>query len=351
MRSSDARSSVAAIDAQQRREEIDRQQALSPCRRLVIPFGPVTLHPSDVERFAREFDAQPMHLDPVAAKGTPLGSLSASGWQTCALAMELIQRALSAEGLRIAVPGVETVVWQAPVRPRDAISGTFAIGETVSCGCGHELSKAVVSLYNQHGTSVARLRMDCVVGAVTATRQQVHPRCDFRARRKPRALRQTNRVGLKFFEDVEPGDELDLGSYELTSARCEAFLRSTAGNVSRSIDIDETAIVPAWLVPSAWMHCIVRYYNAQSESARKERRSYPRLGPAAGVRHLRWEHDVQVGAVLAFRAWAERKLEIGGRRDYGLLVAGAEAFDAAGRRVASFYPQLLLERRTAMDAP
>ncbi|RTL68590.1 MAG: hypothetical protein EKK41_15450 [Hyphomicrobiales bacterium] len=314
-----------------------------------FPLGPVALTPEDVERFALEFDAQPMHLDPIAARNSPLGALSASGWHTCAITMELIVAALRAAGRSITVLGVEAVVWQRPARPGDRLRGSIKIDGRASCGCGEEVAKAIVQLGNQEDETIMRWRMDCVLATREARPLNGTLDCEMRQPRCTRIQRQSRFSGLKFFEDIEIGDELDLGSYALTSARCATFRRHTLVGDSSRPDEGRRDTVPLWLIPSAWMHCIVRYYDGQSASARKEHRNFPRLGPAAGVRHLRWRREVSIGEVLSFRAWAERKLEIGGRHDWGLLVAGAEALDAAGACVATFYPQLLLERRDSSN--
>ena len=77
----------------------------------------------------------------------------------------------------------------------------------------------------------------------------------------------------------------------------------------------------------------------------------PRLGPAAGVKHLRWHAPVVVGDTLTFRGWAERKIVLATQKEWGLLVVGAEGVDQSGRLVVSFYPQMLLERNAVPASP
>ncbi len=80
--------------------------------------------------FAREFDPQPFHLDPAAAKASVFGGLSASGWHTAAIAMRLfmtgpLQFAGGAVGL-----GVDELRWPTAVRPGDTIQLETEIRET-----------------------------------------------------------------------------------------------------------------------------------------------------------------------------------------------------------------------------
>jgi acyl dehydratase len=75
---------------------------------------------AQITAFAREFDPQPLHLDPVAARSSALGGLSASGWHTAAITMRL-----TADGpLKLAGGTVglgAEVRWLEPTRPGDVL--------------------------------------------------------------------------------------------------------------------------------------------------------------------------------------------------------------------------------------
>src|SRR5882672_4284260 len=84
----------------------------------VYEFGSTTVTEADIIAFAREFDPQAMHTDPVAAANGPTGGLIASGWHTIALTMRLYaDHYLPENGLP--APGVDEVRWLRPVRPGD----------------------------------------------------------------------------------------------------------------------------------------------------------------------------------------------------------------------------------------
>src|SRR5690348_16702701 len=53
-------------------------------------FGSVSLDQASIITFAKEFDPQPFHVDPVAAAAGPYGGLIASGWHTAAVVMRLL---------------------------------------------------------------------------------------------------------------------------------------------------------------------------------------------------------------------------------------------------------------------
>jgi acyl dehydratase len=86
--------------------------------RYTSPRYPVS--EAQILAFAREFDPQPLHLDPVAARASALGGLSASGWHTAAITMRLtadgpLQLAGGTVGL-----GAE-LRWHKPTRPGDVL--------------------------------------------------------------------------------------------------------------------------------------------------------------------------------------------------------------------------------------
>lgn len=75
----------------------------------------------EIITFARQFDPQPFHTDPVAAKGSLFGELVASGWHTAAISMNLMVR--GEMGLDGGVIGhtVDQLRWPRPVRPGDRL--------------------------------------------------------------------------------------------------------------------------------------------------------------------------------------------------------------------------------------
>jgi acyl dehydratase len=71
---------------------------------------------AQIQAFAREFDPQPFHLDPQAAKGTIFQGLVASGWHTASITMRLlVESGLSIAGGLVGA-GAE-ISWPKPTRP------------------------------------------------------------------------------------------------------------------------------------------------------------------------------------------------------------------------------------------
>lgn len=105
--------------------------------------------------FAAEYDPQPFHLDEEAAVDTVFKGLAASGWQTAAITMKLLNRggAPIAGGL-IGLGG--QIEWPRPTRPGDVLQVHSEIVEIVPSRSKPQ--QAIVTLrsetHNQHGEVV-----------------------------------------------------------------------------------------------------------------------------------------------------------------------------------------------------
>ena len=84
-------------------------------------LGSRTVTADAIKAFAKEFDPQPMHLDEEAAKHSLLGGLSASGWHTCALMMQIMCESFLLRSASLGAPGLEEIRWTKPVHAGDTI--------------------------------------------------------------------------------------------------------------------------------------------------------------------------------------------------------------------------------------
>ncbi len=83
--------------------------------------GERTLTAEDIVRFAREWDPQRYHVDEEQARRSPFGGLIASGWQTACVAMRLMCDGYLNASACVGSPGIEEIVFRAPVRPGDTL--------------------------------------------------------------------------------------------------------------------------------------------------------------------------------------------------------------------------------------
>lgn len=92
--------------------------------------GTHRLEPDEIVRFASEFDPQPFHTDPEAAKATFFGGLAASGWHTAATTMRLlVDGGLPIAGGVIGAGG--QIEWPRATRPGDTLSVESEVLEIV----------------------------------------------------------------------------------------------------------------------------------------------------------------------------------------------------------------------------
>jgi acyl dehydratase len=96
----------------------------------VVELGSRTVTADEIIDFAREFDPQPFHLDPEAARESVFGGLIASGWHTGAMWMRLYVDSMLGNSAARGSPGIEELRWLAPVRPGDTLAGWLTVLET-----------------------------------------------------------------------------------------------------------------------------------------------------------------------------------------------------------------------------
>ena len=87
----------------------------------VFEYGSRQLSEQEIIDFARDWDPQRFHTDPVAAKQTPFGGLVASGWHTGSVLMRFMCDAYLNESSCIGSPGIEEWRFALPVRPGDTL--------------------------------------------------------------------------------------------------------------------------------------------------------------------------------------------------------------------------------------
>lgn len=122
--------------------------------------GGVTVSESDIITFAKQFDPQPFHTDPVAAINTALNGLAASGWHTASVTMSMFVAAGPKPAGGLIGAGVEQLEWPLPVRPGDTLHvewETVAVRESRSKPMNGIVTVQCTTL-NQHGQVVQSFR-------------------------------------------------------------------------------------------------------------------------------------------------------------------------------------------------
>lgn len=80
-------------------------------------LGTYSLSEAEIVDFARRFDPQPFHIDPVAAANSPYGGIIASGWHTASAMMRLMVDHFISANAGLGSPGLDEIRWLKPVYP------------------------------------------------------------------------------------------------------------------------------------------------------------------------------------------------------------------------------------------
>ena len=122
----------------------------------VFECGTLVVDEREVIAFARSYDPQAFHIDPVAAADGPFGGLIASGWHTIAMTMRVLVENYLSEASSLGSPGIDELRWQKPVRPGDELRVRATILDTKRSRSKPDrgLVRASVEVGNQHGEQV-----------------------------------------------------------------------------------------------------------------------------------------------------------------------------------------------------
>ncbi|MCV3738054.1 MaoC family dehydratase [Rhizobium sp. TRM96647] len=134
-----------------------------------IVLGSHLFTADDIIRYARQFDPQPFHVDPEAARHSLFGGLCASGWHTCAGWMKTFIAFWTAEYVRLKkegkVPpelgpahGFRDLRWFRPVFAGDTITYSVTLLETREQASrpGRLIDTILCEGVNQNGEPVIR---------------------------------------------------------------------------------------------------------------------------------------------------------------------------------------------------
>ncbi|PSQ29050.1 acyl dehydratase [Halobacteriales archaeon SW_10_68_16] len=88
----------------------------------VHEYGTCEVTREEIVAFAEQYDPQPFHVDPEAARESMFGGLVASGWHTCAMTTRLLVDNYLNESGGLGSPGIESLRFPNPVYPGDALS-------------------------------------------------------------------------------------------------------------------------------------------------------------------------------------------------------------------------------------
>jgi len=121
--------------------------------------GSFSVDAASIISFAKEFDPQSFHVDPVAAADGPFDGLIASGWHTAALTMRLLVENYLSPEASLGGAGVDEIRWPHPVRPGDTLRVRATVVE--SRQSGSKPDRGIIKTLIETTNSDSRIVMRC----------------------------------------------------------------------------------------------------------------------------------------------------------------------------------------------
>ncbi|MBB3909409.1 MaoC family dehydratase [Sphingomonas desiccabilis] len=120
--------------------------------------GPIPIAEDAVIAFAKAYDPQPMHVDPVAAAQGRFGGIIASGWHVAALVMRDYVESSPFGDTPLLGLQLDGLRWEEAVRPGDVLQARREILEVTRSRSKPDrgLVRIGVTVTNQHGRTVMR---------------------------------------------------------------------------------------------------------------------------------------------------------------------------------------------------
>jgi acyl dehydratase len=334
---------------------VEAQKSIPPTDRLywedlavgqTLNFGNCYISRKDITDFARQFDPQPFHIDEQAARATMLKGLAASGWHICTVFMRMLEDGLLSRCQGSQLDTIDKIKWRVPVRPGDWLSCRITIEakNPLSKKAGGGDCRLECAAINGRGHTV----MSWQVRLTLAHRNETTDAGAGEAYAPTVELvnRRNAVEGIRYFEDVLPGDEIALGAHVFSAEEILDFHACYCVPPIHPDAVPTRLSASGWHVTAIWMQRLVRYYMREAVKLRARGNGVPQLGPSPGISDLRWHRPVYVGDSLAFACRANRKLQLPRQPGWGLLFAQTDIRNADDDSVATFTVALFLERRS-----
>jgi acyl dehydratase len=126
--------------------------------------GPRLVTREEILSFARQYDAQAIHLDEATANASMLGGLAASGFHGCCILMRMITDGFLRDTTFMGAPGVEEVKWLAPLRPGEQLTARSTVLEVRASRSRPEMGfvRTMFELVGAAGTPLLQLTVNAM---------------------------------------------------------------------------------------------------------------------------------------------------------------------------------------------
>lgn len=158
-----------------------------------------------------------------------------------------------------------------------------------------------------------------------------------------------------YFEDLEIGATVNLGSYTFTREAIIDFARKFD---PQPFHLDEKAAqqslfgglcASGWHTSAIWLRHLIDHRNREAELMRFRGERPARYGPSPGFEKLRWLKPVYVGDTLIFSTRVREKIDSRSRPEFGLVISDNKALNQNIEPVFSVVSKVFVERRCPFE--
>lgn len=324
-----------------------------------LSLGPRRITMDEIVAFARQYDPQPMHTDPEAAKESLAGGLIASGWHSCGIVMRMIADGFILASTGQGAPGIEEVRWLRPVRPGDDLTLTVEVLERRPLRSRPEIGMVRFRMVLANGAGEDLLQQtNWVMFRRRDPRREAEAATSIAARGHQVATpdlpaARPSPDHARFLDDLVPGETASLGTHRFTPEEIITFARAydpqpfhvDAEAAGRSLFGGLCA--SGWHTAAVWMKLMVAHWERQRQAALSLRLPVPSLGPSPGFHDLKWLKPVFAGDELTYAVRIVEARPSASRPGWGLVTQHSTAVNQNGEPVFAFTGTVMWQRAPA----
>lgn len=156
---------------------------------------------------------------------------------------------------------------------------------------------------------------------------------------------------MPWFEDIEIGSRLELGSHTFTAEEIVAFAKKydpqyfhTDPEAAKDGPFG-TLTASGWHTSATWMKLMIAARQGRDEPLDAEGRKPPAGGPSPGFLDMKWPTPVRAGDTISYSSEVIEKLDMRTRPGWGIVRSRNTGVNQNGETVLSFIGQGLIQRR------
>ena len=155
---------------------------------------------------------------------------------------------------------------------------------------------------------------------------------------------------MPWFEDIEIGSRLELGSHTFSA---EEIIRFATKFDPQYFHIDAEAAkagpfggltASGWHTAATWMKLMIASRTGR-EDAPDEAGRKPAGGPSPGFLDMKWPNPVRPGDTITYSSTVIEKIEMKSRPQWGIIRSRNVGINQHGQTVLEFTGQGMIERR------